>query len=329
MKESTLANCRQLMENRERIRSVFPWEDGTMNLCCAGIYAAKGVFVDQNMLQRSKELMKHRVGMFSNFRGSVHSAVAAMLAVSGSPEQTLENGLQVYEILKKRFWGSEHLCLAAMLIAQAEQPYRYEEIAERTRTIYDRMKEKHPFLTSGEDSAFCALMALSERSEESLVTDMENCYQELKPYFFSSNAVQSLSHVLALCDGTSSSKCRRTMELFDLLKKAGRKYGTDYELPTLGVLAMSGADLESIASEMIEIDEWLSEQKGFGFFSSITKKQRLMYAGILARRDYIQEDTVQTATVGAAISLIAAEQAAMYAAIAASTAATAASNNNQ
>lgn len=38
---------------------------------------------------------------------------------------------------------------------------------------------------------------------------------------------------------------------------------------------------------MIEIDNWLSKQKGFGVWSGITLKQRLMYAGILAQRDYI------------------------------------------
>lgn len=328
MNELTFINCRQLIENRERVKSVFAWDGGLIHLCCAGIYSAKGLSVDEDMLQASKDLIKEKVGVFSNFRSTARSPIAAMLATSGNPEQTLENGLQVYDLLKKEFWGSTYLPLSAMIIAQMAEPHQYEQIASRTRLIYERMKSEHPFLTSSEDSAFCALMALSEKSDEALIADMEECYQQLKPHFFSSNAVQSLSHVLALCDGTAAEKCSRTMELFDRLKAAGRKYGTDYELPTLGVLAMSGADLESIAADMIEIDDWLSEQKGFGLFSSITRKQRLMYAGILAQRDYINENTMQTAAVGGTIALIVAQEAAMCAAVAASTAAAASSSSS-
>lgn len=53
-------------------------------------------------------------------------------------------------------------------------------------------------MTSAEDSAFCALLAVSEMEEESLIAECENCYQILKPEFFSANAVWSLSQVLAL-----------------------------------------------------------------------------------------------------------------------------------
>lgn len=328
MNESTLNNCKLLVTNRERVKSVFSWDGGLIHLCCAGIYTAKGLSVDEEVLEDCKSMIKSKVGMFSNFRSTARSPIAAMIATSKNPEQTLENGLLVYDLLKKEFWSSTYLPLAAMVIAQVADTYQYEQIASRTRVIYNRMKGEHPFLTSGEDSAFCALMALSEKSNEALIADMEDCYKELKHRFFSSNAVQSLSHVLALCEGSPTMKCNRTKELFDLLKASGRKYGTDYELPTLGVLAMTGANLQSIASDMIEIDDWLSAQKGFGLFSSITRKQRLMYAGILAQRDYINENTIQTAAVGSTIALIVAQEAAMCAAVAASAAAASSANNN-
>ena len=216
-----------------------------------------------------------------------------------------------------------------MMIAQIAQPPLYEGIAARTRTIYSRMKKEHPFLTSGEDSTFCALMALSERADDEMIEDAEQCYRSLKSnFFFSSNAVQSLSHTLALCDGQPDIKCGKTMELFEKLESEGHRYGTDYELPTLGVLAMSGGDLDEIVQEIIEIDAWLSQQKGFGFFSSITRKQRLMYAGIVAQRDYLDEETMQTAAINGTVSLIVAQQAAMCAAVAASAAAAASASSS-
>lgn len=327
MNELTLTHCKQLIYNRDLIKSVFPWDGGLIQLCCAGIYSAKGLTVDEAVLRSSKELINEKVGVFSSFRNTARSPIAAMIATSRNPEGTFVNGLQVYAHLKKEFWSSAHLPLAAMIIAQKADIYQYEQIVNRTRSIYDRMKSEHPFLTSSEDSAFCALMALSKKTDDLLISEMEKCYQLLKPNFFSANSVQSLSHVLALCDGTAADKCSRSMELFERLEASGRKYGTGYELPTLGILAMSGVDLNKITADMIEIDDWLSKQKGFGFFGSITKKQRLMYAGILAQRDYINETTLQTAAVNSTIALIIAQEAAMCAAIAASTAA-AASNSS-
>lgn len=328
MREQTRRNCEQLIENRNRIKSVFSWDSGLLNLACASIFTAKGRTADESVLEDCKNLLKQKVGVFSNFRSTARSPISALLATSSNPEQTLENGLLVYQLLKKDFWTSTYLPLAAMIIAQMAQSSQYEGIASRTRTIYDRMRKEHPFLTSGEDSTFCALMALSEKRDDVMIEDAEQCYQNLKPNFFSSNAVQSLSHVLALCDGQPDMKCRKTMELFEKLKVAGHKYGTDHELPTLGVLAMSGGNSDEIVQEIAEIDDWLSQQKGFGLFSSITRKQRLMYAGIVAQRDYLNEETLQTAAVNGTISLIVAQEAAMYAAVAASSAAAAAAGSS-
>lgn len=330
MKEQTLRNCELLIENRDAVKSVFPWDSGLLHLACAGIFTGKGKKADGAVLVNCKNLLKKRCGLFSNFRGVARSPIASMLAAGeDDPERTLENGLLAYRLLKRDFLASAYLPLAAMILAQTAQPSRYEAIALRTRTIYGRLKKEHPLLTSGEDSAFCALMALSQKTDDGMIEDAEQCYRALKPNFFSSNAVQSLSHVLALCDGLPAAKCEKTMELFEKLKAAGHKYGTDYELPTLGVLAMSGGALDEIVQEIAEIDDWLSRQKGFGLLGGVPRKQRLMYAGIVAQRDYVKDEAMQAAAVNGTVSLLVAQQAAMCAAVAASSAAAAnASSSN-
>lgn len=327
MNEQTRLRCELFIENKERIKSVFKWDGGLIHLACAGIYAEKDERVDESTLQFCKDLLSQKVGVFSNFRNTARSPIASMLAVSARPEQTLSHGLEVYELLKRDFWGSVYLPLAAMVIAQMVGQDEYGRVAARTRLLYERMKSAHPFLTSGEDSALCALMALSDQSDDHLIHDAEVCYHTLKPYFFSGNAVQSLSHVLALCEGQAEEKCERTKTLFDKLKAAGYKYGTEYELPTLGVLAMTDEAPDEIIAKLIEIEGWLSAQKGFGFFSGVTGKQRLMYAGILAQTDFIQHDTMQTAALNSTVSLLVAQQAAMCATIAGSAAAANAANH--
>ena len=328
MNERTLARCKNLIKNKETMKSAFAWEDGLTHLACAGIFINKEQTANEEMLLQCKDILKRNTGIFSNFKSTAKPMIVAMLAANENPQLLMERGLKVHDLLKEEFMSSVYLPIAAMIIAQYADEARYAELAQRTRRIYKQMRADHPFLTSGEDSTFCALMALLDKPDEVLLGDAEECYKTLKSNFFSSNAVQSLSHVLAMCDGEPKIKCQRTMELFQKLKEAGHKYGTSYELPTLGVLAMADGNQDEIAAEMAEIDQWLSEQKGFGFFSSISVKQRLMYAGMIAQQDYINDKMMQSAAVNGVISLIVAQQAAMCAAITASAAATANNNNS-
>lgn len=328
MNERTLARCKNLIKNKETMKSAFAWEDGLTHLACAGIFINKEQTANEEMLLQCKDILKRNTGIFSNFKSTAKPMIVAMLAANENPQLLMERGLKVYDLLKEEFMSSVYLPIAAMIIAQYADEARYAELAQRTRRIYKQMRADHPFLTSGEDSTFCALMALLDKPDEVLLGDAEECYKILKNNFFSSNAVQSLSHVLAMCDGEPENKCQKTMELFQKLKEAGHKYGTSYELPTLGVLAMADGNQDEIAAEMAEIDQWLSEQKGFGFFSSISAKQRLMYAGMIAQQDYINDKMMQGAAVNGVISLIVAQQAAMCAAITASAAATANNNNS-
>ena len=328
MNERTLARCKNLIKNKETMKSAFAWEEGLTHLACAGIFINKEQTANEEMLLQCKDILKRNTGIFSNFKSTAKPMIVAMLAANENPQLLMERGLKVYDLLKEEFMSSVYLPIAAMIIAQYADEARYAELAQRTRRIYKQMRADHPFLTSGEDSTFCALMALLDKPDEVLLGDAEECYKILKNNFFSSNAVQSLSHVLAMCDGEPENKCQKTMELFQKLKEAGHKYGTSYELPTLGVLAMADGNQDEIAAEMAEIDQWLSEQKGFGFFSSISAKQRLMYAGMIAQQDYINDKMMQSAAVNGVISLIVAQQAAMCAAITASAAATANNNNS-
>lgn len=326
MKKELEKRCQQFIENRDKIKEAFVWNGGLIHLACAAIFTANNKTADIQLLFSSKQMLKQQVGPFSNFRNTAQAAIISMLAVSDYPGEYLEEGLDVYAALKKRFWSSTHLALAAMVIAQLTDKTEYMGIVERTRSIYDRMKSEHPFLTGSDDSAYCALMALSDKSDDALLEDAQIIYTTLKEHFFSANAVQSLSHVLALAEGEIEKKVERTIELYRQLKLRGYKYGTSYELPTLGVLALGQQNITELVEAMIEVDTWLSKQKGFGFFSGVTNKQRLMYAGMLVGYQEDNDKMLQTATLNSTVSIIIAQQAAMMAAIAAGSASAVASN---
>ena len=327
MRTSLKSLCTSFIESRDTIKDTFFWGSSYIYPVAAAVFVDKRVTADRERLEMCGDILKENTGFFSNFRNYVKLPMISMMAVSSDPEEKLKKALAVYELLKQHFFSSTYLPLASMTISDYIEPVHYEVVARRTRRIYDLMKQEHPFLTSGEDSVFAALLALSNASDEVIVQNTEECFDILKPQFFSSNAVQSLSHVLALCEGDTEMKCNRAMKLFYKLKDQGYKYGTGYELATLGVLAMLPADLDTIADDIVQVAEFLASQRGYGMLG-MTKRQRLMHAGLIVTSDYLDQNTsMQAAAVSSTISLIIAQQTAMCAAIAASAAASNSANN--
>lgn len=325
LRQALAQRCDLFIENTAAIKQEFRWESLYIPPLCAGIITSRGLPANTQAMRYCLEILKGQTSLFSNFRGVSKMATVTMLSLSSHPEQQLTQMLTVHDHLKRVFWGSAYLPVAAAAIAQLAEPRQYEEIAGRTRRIYNGMKTFHPFLTSSEDSPFAALLALSGLEEEVLLQESEKCYASLKPFFFSGNAVQSLSQVLALGGGPAEQKCRRVLDIWHTLKNRGHKYGTTYELATLGVLALLEEETSSLCEDMIEVDHFLKMQKGFGAFG-VGRTQRMMYAGILTMSDSIPAlQTMQIAALNGVVSLIVAQQAAICASVAATSAAAASS----
>ena len=324
MRVSLKGYCDRFIENRDVVKSTFSMESSYLYPVCAAIITDRDMRASQERLKRCKDLLKEQTGVFSRFRGNPRLAMIALMSVDSNPAGRLNNAQQVYEHLKDYFSGSAYLCVAAMVIADLVDPGYYKQMAEHTRHIYGLLKSKHPFLTGSEDSIFSALLAVSKKTDERIVEETERCYTLLKEPFRASNATQSLSHVLALCEGKAEEKCAATISLYQDLKARGCSYGRDFELATLGVLAMVPADRQEVLQDMVDVDSYLSRQKGYGVFG-IGKRQRLMHAAMIVTGQRMQENsTMMAAASHSTLALIAAQQAAMCAAIAAAAAANAA-----
>ncbi len=324
MRDSLNDKCRLFIENRDAFKAAFPWENGYFYPICTSFFVDRGRVADVERLKECRKILKNRVNAFSNFRSQAELSIVAMLAVCDDPGEKLDETIMIYRALKEHFWSSEYLPVAAMILSESVESEKRSEICERARRIYGLMKKEHPFLTSSEDSVFAVMLALSERSDDEIVRETETCYNILKEKFFDRNAVQSLSHVLALADDgirTSGDKCRDVARLFDMLKAKKHKYGTGYELATLGVLATLPCGLDETLNDLIAVSDFLKAQKGYGFFG-LAREQRMMHAGMIVTAERMGgSSAMQGAAVGSTLSLIAAQQAATCAAIAASVAA--------
>ncbi len=122
MREELRKLCSSFIENRDIIKDTLSWESTYLYPVCAAIFTDKRQKADAEQLKRCKDILKEKTGIFSNFRGNAKLAMLSMMAVDSAPEVKLSRALQVYEELKKHFYGSEYLPVASMVIADMVEP---------------------------------------------------------------------------------------------------------------------------------------------------------------------------------------------------------------
>ena len=308
------------IENRDIIKKAIKLESSYIYPVAANVFCAAGVKADADRLSTCKDIIKKNAGFASYLKGDVLPVFTAKLSVSADPEAMFENVMNMYGILKNHFSRSEYLALLAALLAEKTSTEEADRIAARGRAIYDKMKKEHPFLTSSEDNVMAGFMAFSEKSDQQLIDEAEQCYDLLRKKFSDKNAVQTVSHILAMTNGSPEYKVNRLCRMFDMLADAGYKFGKHYELSTLAAVSIIEADEKELVDNIIDIDSQLSGQKGYGVLS-LDKKTRLMHAAMLTADLYGDSENTQAAVSASALAMIAAEEAAICAAIVATTAA--------
>lgn len=335
--------CERYVTAKQTVKGQFGFESAHIYPICANVFCAKGILPDAEQLAACKKLLKAETGSFSNFRGNLLAPITCMLAAGGNPEARLAQAQEHYALLKTKFHGSPYLALTAFLLADMGSSARWEDVAARGRGIYLRMKREHPVLTSAEDSLYAVFMAFSEKSDDELIAEMEECYARLKLRFASSNNVQAASHVLCLAPGTPEAKTARMETLYDAILAAGGKYGKTYELPTLAALSILDAEIPALVTDLLDVDSFLEQQKGYGLLG-MDRKTRMMHAAMLVTDEYSTrqnraegitfrtpaqpspQTALGTAALAGTLAMLAAQQAAACAAISAATASASASH---
>lgn len=317
------------IENIQKMKENFKWDSSLLHQLVAFIYAEKDKEVDPVEIKHAKEIIKSNTGLFSMFKDSTFLAIAGMIAMDNAPEEYFKNTMNVYNRMKKAgFSGSNYLAISSLIIAKKASEFNYDNVIENTKNYYDRMKKEHRILTSYDDYCFATMLGISELGIDSAIREMEECYRNLKGHFFSSNSVQSLSHVLAFGEETAAIKCERVLKIAEMLKTKKCKLGYDGELTALGILALITDDIEKITDEIAKVSDYLHDKKVFGsFFESSTGRNR--YAAALVSSTYVQnlkEDILSVTLQNSLTNILIAQETAVIVAITASTAATSASN---
>lgn len=321
--------CELFVKNRDIMKDNFRWENSMMFPVCASIYTERGLEMNPDKIKLCKEIIKDNTGIFSIFKGIPFMALVTLLSLEEDPENKFSDVLKIYDILRNEFRSSPYLPLSAFVISYISESDDYVRVTQKAKDIYKMMKNEHPFLTSSEDCSYAVLTALSNLQADEAIDEMEKCYDILNSKFFSANAVQSLSHTLALGEESSVEKCNKVINIFDQLKYRNCKFGTGVELSVLGLLAITAEDIDLAVNDIVDVNEYLLSCKGFGAFG-MGKTQRIMYSTILVSQEnkkQFSEHTMNITAVNSITNIIVAQQAAMTAVIASSAAASSSANN--
>ncbi|MBR1758082.1 MAG: DUF4003 family protein [Lachnospiraceae bacterium] len=290
--------CELLAFNRSLVKKGFFWEYDLMRTVAAAIYTDADQTADTNRIKECRKMLRKRQGIFSDFRSYTELLVSTKMSLKDDPERYLEDVLEVYTSLRSgKFFTSQYMAHAALNICDLAQGYRTEIIAGRTRELMRGMRSAHPFLTSNEDMPFASLIACTEKDTDSLIEEIEACYQLLRSKFaLHDDAVYSLAQVLSISTMEVTPKCQRVLDIYWALRDRGYKYGKSYELASLGTLIDLPLTADEIAEEIIDASLYLKTQKGFRGLD-MDKRTRLMFAAMLVANVYAPEESSLSASI--------------------------------
>lgn len=314
MREIVEKRSELLATNQAIMNKSFILEHSLTNAVVAASFAEEDRTVDVELIKEAKKVLKEKTGVFSDFRSYNEITVSARMALSGNPEKYINELIEVYNKLQKgKVFGSSYRVLAAMSICDQGKYSEADSLIEKTNEILKGMKKVHPFITSDEDTCFAVLLAMTDKSVEEILTELEKSYQIMKKNFaFHDNAVYSLTQVLTAYEGGAEEKCDKALKLFNAFKAAGAKYGKGYEFASLGSLIDIDADEEELVSEIIDVADYLKGKKGFGMLD-MGKETRLMFGTMLVSGAYLSGDyAANSSAIGSDIGRIVALQTAIF-----------------
>ena len=205
MRENVKSKCDLLIRNKELVEKEFKWELTLKVISAALIFTGANREADVSRLTECRKLLKENAGMFSSIRAEMEPVVVSKMALSNDPQKYFEDLKIVYDkVSKGSVFSSGFQVQAAICICEAGRINDADEIIAKYKDLYKRMSKEHPMLTSSEDIVFAMLLVMTDKSVDTIISEMEECYDYLKKELkikVGANEIQGLGEVLALSDG--------------------------------------------------------------------------------------------------------------------------------
>lgn len=283
MKASLEQLSEQFVSAQKTISKVQPLLSMYAYPICAELFIERGLEPDLKKLKKCERILIKKAGLFSDFSGTSALVIISLLSMSDDPEAMYDRLKDARDLVRRYFPPvPDYIALAAIVLNEEEDQSKWEDIVRCGADIYKGLQRKHRILTSGGDILFSLILARSGKEKQDVTADAKACAERLTTLQLDPKSLQSLSRVLALTDGEPQEKCERFERLYELLKEKGRKYGKEYQIPMLGLAAMLPEDIEEVATDIVDVDNYLSKEDMYkGIVPKYAKTVRLMHAAMV------------------------------------------------
>ncbi len=283
MKQSLERLAEQFVSAQKTISRVQPLLSMYAYPVCAEMFVERGIEPDLKKLKKCERILIKKAGLFSDFSGTSALVIISLLSMSDDPEAMYDRLKDARDLVRRYFPAvPDYVALAAIVLNEEEDQSRWEEITRQAADIYNALKKRHRILTSGGDVLLSLLLVRSGKEREVVTADAKACAKLLAAHELDPKSLQALSRVLSLADGDPEEKCDRFTRLYALLSEHGRKYGKEYQIPMLGLAAMLPQDIEEVAQDIIDVDNFLSKEDMYkGIVPRYSKTVRLMHAAMV------------------------------------------------
>ena len=281
--------CDLLIRNCSVIHRKYFLNDKLLALMASLIFTSEDKEADTQRLKECKKILEKNTGLLSNLRENPELVILSKMALSDDPEKYIKNVSEVYKkIHKGTKLENSYMALSAVLICDLGRQDEADDLIAKADQIRTLMDKAHPVLTSADDTSFIMFLALTDKSADTIVKDIEEAYDYLKntcKVKASSDAVQGISEVLAISYGDTKDKCDKVVRLFNTFTDRKAKFGNGSDFIVLGSLINVNTDTDTLVNEVLEAEVRLKDLKGFKD-DELDRQKRMMYASMLVAETY-------------------------------------------
>lgn len=284
----------QLTIDNYRIAKDALRNDGdAINHLASLVYAHYEKEVPVEKIKEIRKYIKATTSRVSPFRGDMLYILSLLVALEKENVKDLIDEMYVcFEMLiNEGFNESEHLALAAFVMAKYGKMKNKQKIIKNMKGVYLLLREKYYSITKEDDYLVCALWALNDVDIETIQEFIDVVFEHMANLNIrSKNGIQGLTNAIIL--NGSSGHMYRAAELINHLEKRDIKIANQF-LPLLGVLSnfnprknvdiVEGV-LEYLCEEEAEYEYYMDRS-----FRTVIAITIVSYCTISEKRRYIDE----------------------------------------
>lgn len=302
-------SCSLQVENEQIVRNVGKLQMEELAKMGALFYTARNRHADGDKIKESKEILKRKAGIFSNFRGNLEFAIRVRMSLETNPEVYIDHVMSIYrKLVEGRKLPGEILAMTAMTIYEQSNGQNIDQIITDTREAYAEIKQKHKFLSDESDMSFIALMVMCGKDVRKTLDEVEELYLALKDrYRMSSDTAQAAALVLSMSEKPVSEKVDDFVTFYQKLKEAKHHTSKGKAMSIYGAFADLDIPRETLLKEIGEVDDWLKQQKGYGILYN-SDIRRTMAATLVLQYHEAEKLTSYTTQAASVVSQVIAEE---------------------